>query len=93
MRLRTGRADYFGEMPNLAARVAGLAHPGQILVEGTSGFTARSASSEKGGGGVPGALTSDRSFNKEAKRDDMVTTQPSRGVCTPAAGQAMAGDC
>ena len=39
-----GRADYFGEMPNLAARVAGLAHPGQILVEGTAGFSQRSNS-------------------------------------------------
>ena len=33
-----GRADYYGSLPNLAARVAALAHPGQILVEATSGF-------------------------------------------------------
>ena len=33
-----GRADYYGSLPNLAARVAALAHPGQILIEATSGF-------------------------------------------------------
>ena len=63
-------------MPNLAARVAGLAHPGQILVEGTSGFTARRVSADKGaGGGLATALggVGDRSFNKDAKRDDMVS--------------------
>ena len=77
--LPAGRADYFGEMPNLAARVAGLAHAGQILVEGTSGFTTRGAGTpEKGssvgsgvGSGVGAALSglADRSY----KRDDMVT--------------------
>jgi hypothetical protein len=30
-----GRADYFGNLPNLAARVSALAAPGQVLVEGT----------------------------------------------------------
>ena len=44
MRLRSnswcdaGRADYFGTVSNLAARVAGLAAPGQILVEGMEAF-------------------------------------------------------
>lgn len=33
-----GRADYYGSLANLAARVAALAQPGQILVEGSSGF-------------------------------------------------------
>jgi len=33
-----GRADYFGTVSNLAARVAGLAVPGQILVEGREAF-------------------------------------------------------
>jgi hypothetical protein len=33
-----GRADYFGTVSNLAARVAGLAAPGQILVEGMEAF-------------------------------------------------------
>ena len=33
-----GRADYFGTVANLAARVAGLAAPGQILVEGREAF-------------------------------------------------------
>lgn len=33
-----GRADYFGTVSNLAARVAGLAAPGQILVEGREAF-------------------------------------------------------
>jgi len=33
--LNTGRADYFGNLPNLAARVSALAAPGQILLEGT----------------------------------------------------------
>lgn len=28
-----GRADYYGSLPNLAARVMALAAPGQILVE------------------------------------------------------------
>ena len=28
-----GRADYFGTLPNLAARLCALAHPGQVLVE------------------------------------------------------------
>lgn len=36
--LPTGRADYFGTVSNLAARVAGLAAPGQILVEGREAF-------------------------------------------------------
>ena len=34
----TGRADYYGNLPNLAARVSALAAPGQILVEGSHGF-------------------------------------------------------
>ena len=38
MVLPAGRADYYGSLPNLAARVAALAQPGQILVEGSSGF-------------------------------------------------------
>lgn len=38
VRRGVGRADYYGSLPNLAARVAALAHPGQILVEGSSGF-------------------------------------------------------
>ena len=33
-----GRADYYGSLPNLAARVSALAAPGQILVEGSAGF-------------------------------------------------------
>ena len=33
-----GRADYFGALPNLAARVSALAAPGQVLVEGSAGF-------------------------------------------------------
>ncbi|KAK9829405.1 hypothetical protein WJX72_005653 [[Myrmecia] bisecta] len=36
--LNTGRADYYGNLPNLAARVSALAAPGQILVEGSHGF-------------------------------------------------------
>ena len=32
------RADYFGTLPNLAARVSALAAPGQILLEGCHGF-------------------------------------------------------
>ena len=31
----SGRADYFGNLPNLAARVSALAAPGQILLEGS----------------------------------------------------------
>lgn len=43
LKLRTflylaGRADYFGNLPNLAARVMALANPGQILLEGFWGF-------------------------------------------------------
>lgn len=34
----TGRADYFGNVPNLAARVMTLALPGQVLLEGFRGF-------------------------------------------------------
>lgn len=34
--LATGRADYFGALPNLAARVMGQARPGQALVEMTN---------------------------------------------------------
>ncbi|EIE20201.1 hypothetical protein COCSUDRAFT_67530 [Coccomyxa subellipsoidea C-169] len=33
-----GRADYYGALANLAARVSALAAPGQILVEGSAGF-------------------------------------------------------
>ena len=75
-----GRADYFGEMPNLAARVAGLAHPGQILVEGTSGFTSRSSSGSHAPSPALGATVGgigDRSFNKDTKRNDMVNIMPS----------------
>lgn len=32
--LNTGRADYFGSVPNLAARLMAVAQPGQILVDG-----------------------------------------------------------
>lgn len=38
MGCNTGRADYFGNLPNLAARVMALAAPGQILLEGFYGF-------------------------------------------------------
>ncbi len=31
--LNTGRADYFGALPNLAARVCSLARPGQSLLD------------------------------------------------------------
>ena len=34
----TGRADYFGNLPNSAARVMALALPGQVLLEGFHGF-------------------------------------------------------
>ena len=37
----TGRADYYGSTVNLASRVCNLAQPGQILLEGSSGFTDR----------------------------------------------------
>ena len=33
---RTGRAEYFGQVINLCARVAGLAHGGQILCDKNS---------------------------------------------------------
>ena len=33
-----GRADYFGPLPNLAARVMALAAPGQVLLEGFQGW-------------------------------------------------------
>eukprot|EP00873_Tetraselmis_striata_P028955 jgi/Tetstr1/449219/TSEL_036425.t1 len=33
--LNTGRADYFGNLPNTAARVMSLANPGQFLIEGS----------------------------------------------------------
>lgn len=36
--LAAGRADYFGNLPNLAARVMALAAPGQVLLEGFPGF-------------------------------------------------------
>lgn len=29
-----GRADYFGALPNLAARLCSMAQPGQVLVDG-----------------------------------------------------------
>lgn len=32
-----GRADYFGALPNLAARLMSLAQPGQVLVHGNLG--------------------------------------------------------
>mmetsp|Transcript_19565 Transcript_19565/g.54401 ORF Transcript_19565/g.54401 Transcript_19565/m.54401 type:complete len:1642 (-) Transcript_19565:436-5361(-) len=34
--LNTGRADYFGNLPNTAARVMALAKPGQFLIEGSA---------------------------------------------------------
>lgn len=36
--LLAGRADYYGNLPNLAARVSALAQPGQVLLEGCQGF-------------------------------------------------------
>lgn len=35
--LNTGRADYFGSVPNLAARLMAVAQPGQVLVDGRLG--------------------------------------------------------
>ncbi|PSC75196.1 Helicase sen1 [Micractinium conductrix] len=35
--LNTGRADYFGSVPNLAARLMAVARPGQLLVDGRLG--------------------------------------------------------
>ena len=35
--LPTGRADYYGTLPNLAARVSAMAAPGQVLVEASAG--------------------------------------------------------
>lgn len=34
-----GRADYYGALPNLAARVSALAAPGQVLIEGSGGWS------------------------------------------------------
>lgn len=36
--LSTGRADYYGVVPNLAARVCAFARPGQILIHHCKGF-------------------------------------------------------
>ena len=44
--LGAGRADYYGTLPNLAARLSTLANPGQILVE--SGAAAAPSASRKG---------------------------------------------
>ena len=38
--LNTGRADYFGSVPNLAARLMAVAAPGQVLVDGRLGSLA-----------------------------------------------------
>lgn len=37
--LSTGRADYFGTLPNIAARISSLARPGQVLIHTSSGFS------------------------------------------------------
>lgn len=36
--LKTGRADYYGMLPNIAARVSSLARPGQVLIHTSSNF-------------------------------------------------------
>lgn len=36
--LNTGRADYYGSVPNLAARLMATARPGQALLEGGRGL-------------------------------------------------------
>ena len=51
----TGRADYFGSTANLAARVMGQAHPGQMVVELTTapvlyGLSLEHKSATEGGG-------------------------------------------
>ena len=39
--INTGRADYFGAIPNLAARVSSLARPGQVLIHSSTNFDRR----------------------------------------------------
>jgi class 3 adenylate cyclase len=41
--LKTGRADYYGTVPNLAARLMALSQPGQILIDGAKLSTLRGA--------------------------------------------------
>lgn len=53
--LNTGRADYFGAMPNLAARLMALAAPGQSLVDGARLSTLRTLSWRAGAGLLPGS--------------------------------------
>lgn len=52
--LNTGRADYFGTIPNLAARLMSLAQSGQVLVDGAKVLSLRPVNWREDGGILPG---------------------------------------
>ena len=55
--LNTGRADYFGTIPNLAARLMSLAQAGQVLVDGAKLTSLRTLNWRDDVGVLPGSDT------------------------------------
>lgn len=78
-----GRADYFGALPNLAARVSALAAPGQVLVEGSAGFAGPAWAHAECGlvllppGGAPGGAQPSRSIELEPLGYYLLKARPS----------------
>lgn len=79
--LATGRADYFGALPNLAARVMGQARGGQALVEMTDRVAAAVTVSSSSSGGVTTCHDDgETALTHRAVDGGQVTKEPKRYV-------------
>jgi hypothetical protein len=81
--LNTGRADYFGAIPNLAARVCATAQYGQTLVEPTQGLVGATWHVEDGGA-ITGGVHVGPSAGAPEMRLDALGAFELKGVTQPA---------
>ena len=81
--LNTGRADYFGAIPNLAARVCATAQYGQTLVEPTQGLVGATWHVEDGGA-TTGGVHVGPSVGAPEMRLDVLGAFELKGVTQPA---------
>lgn len=81
--LNTGRADYFGAIPNLAARVCATAQYGQTLLEPTRGLSGVTWHVEDGGT-TTGGIHVGPSAGAPEMRLDVLGTFQLKGVTQPA---------
>ena len=81
--LNTGRADYFGAIPNLAARVCATAQYGQTLLEPTRGLSGVTWNVEDGGTTTGGIHVGPSAGAPEMQLDVLGTFQL-KGVTQPA---------